>query len=654
MSDKQFLDYDGLKRLVMNIRTAIHNAGHIVYMGTVKNVDALPDISTQAVGWMYTISEEGYTTADFTDGEGQYISAYSEVAILNVNGHNKWSILGPIFDMPAIQKAISDEAAARTAADNELQTQITSNRAAIETETTNRANADNELQSQITSNKTAIETETTDRENADNELQSQITSNKTAIETEAVAREAGDTANKTAIENEVTNRENADNELQTQITSNKTAIETETTNRANADNELQSQITSNKTAIETLNGTGNGSVSKTVADKIAEVVAGAPESLDTLKEISDWIDTHEDSASAMNTQIQANKKDIASLVTGKSDVGHKHSADDITSGTLPIARGGTGQTTQADINKAFVGGLSEGTSDVTDGTMFVSSVATDNGFAETNEVNIPYKRKFSHVWEYIKGKISSVLGLTASNYGGKASTAGTADSANALTHRGDIENTDTFQSVMNNDGKWVITDLDSGWHGSLYALNAGGSQSGLMFRIVGGSTGANQVQMNYSVDSNKFGMDWATLINSKNIGSQTVARAIQDGNGNNITNTYVKKSGDTITGNLTVNGSFSARYISADDSRQLYYSNAYTLEKDHIIHIKDIAKGVIYTDLHTLDNIEITNSSPQNILTIISYNTTHKSYTFIWNTHVSIPYNWGNDDDITIICIGLM
>lgn len=57
-----------------------------------------------------------------------------------------------------------------------------------------------------------------------------------------------------------------------------------------------------------------------IASKIAEVVAEAPESLDTLKEIADWIDTHVDSASAMNSAIQANATNIAKKVdkvTGK-------------------------------------------------------------------------------------------------------------------------------------------------------------------------------------------------------------------------------------------------------------------------------------------------------------------------------------------------
>lgn len=325
----------------------------------------------------------------------------------------------------------------------------------------------------------------------------------------------------------------------------------------------------------------------------------------------------------ISAMINTNKNDIAALqisVAGKADAGHKHSASDITSGTLPVANGGTGVTTQADINKAFINNLEVGNSDVTDGTEFVSSYASDNGFAETAEgaLNKPYKRQFIKVWNYIKGKISSVLGLTASSYGGKASTAGTADKvqdgnnvvqykatslngykiqdtqekalyvegreladgdsggiaitndgvtafgagdtdgvfrvinednvsagpvfkvmkdgqvyttnvihgsidgsaatagtadvANALAGRSGIANTDTFQNVMNNDGKWIITDLNPSWSGSLYSFHAGGSQSGLMFRIRGGSHDIRNIEVNYSIDSSRFAGPWTPLI----------------------------------------------------------------------------------------------------------------------------------------------
>ena len=105
------------------------------------------------------------------------------------------------------------------------------------------------------------------------------------------------------------------------------------------------------------------------------------------------------------------------------------------SGTLPVANGGTGVTSQADINKAFIGNLTVGNDNVTDGTEFVSSYASDNGFADPSAINKPYKRQFVKVWNYIKDKISSVLGLTADNYGGKASTAGTADNARNMYYQ---------------------------------------------------------------------------------------------------------------------------------------------------------------------------------------------------------------------------
>ena len=84
-------------------------------------------------------------------------------------------------------------------------------------------------------------------------------------------------------------------------------------------NANETTISLHTTALATLNGDGEGSVKKTVADEIAKVVADAPESFDTLKEISDWISGHEMDASAMNSAIQTNKSDIATLQTDKVD-----------------------------------------------------------------------------------------------------------------------------------------------------------------------------------------------------------------------------------------------------------------------------------------------------------------------------------------------
>lgn len=56
----------------------------------------------------------------------------------------------------------------------------------------------------------------------------------------------------------------------------------------------------------------------------------------------------------------------------------------------------------------FISQLEEGTSVVTDGTMFVTSWASDKGFADTNAVNVPYKRKAARLWDYIKTKTDSL------------------------------------------------------------------------------------------------------------------------------------------------------------------------------------------------------------------------------------------------------
>lgn len=52
-----------------------------------------------------------------------------------------------------------------------------------------------------------------------------------------------------------------------------------------------------------------------ITTKVAEIVAGAPEEFDTLKEMSDWLTNHEESAAAMNTAIQKNATDIADRYT---------------------------------------------------------------------------------------------------------------------------------------------------------------------------------------------------------------------------------------------------------------------------------------------------------------------------------------------------
>lgn len=101
--------------------------------------------------------------------------------------------------------------------------------------------------------------------------------------------------------------------VKAQLKALKTEIEGQITASGYDDTEVKKSIKSNTDAIGILNGTGDGSVDKKVADAVASIVADAPAAYDTLKEISDWISTHTEDASAMNSSIQTNKTDIANL-----------------------------------------------------------------------------------------------------------------------------------------------------------------------------------------------------------------------------------------------------------------------------------------------------------------------------------------------------
>lgn len=103
-----------------------------------------------------------------------------------------------------------------------------------------------------------------------------------------------------------------------------TAIESLKTTVGDDKSGLVKQVADNKAAIDTLNGASN--VEGSVAYQIAQVVAGADESFDTLKEIADWIAGHKTDAASMNSQIKTNKDDITAL---KTKVGDTSVADQI-------------------------------------------------------------------------------------------------------------------------------------------------------------------------------------------------------------------------------------------------------------------------------------------------------------------------------------
>lgn len=80
---------------------------------------------------------------------------------------------------------------------------------------------------------------------------------------------------------------------------------------------------SNKPKINGVTLTGNKTlndigITQAVAEAVAAIVAGAPADFDTLKEISDWIMSHAETAAEMNSQIQTNTTEISKKADASS------------------------------------------------------------------------------------------------------------------------------------------------------------------------------------------------------------------------------------------------------------------------------------------------------------------------------------------------
>lgn len=133
----------------------------------------------------------------------------------------------------------------------------------------------------------------------------------------------------------------------------------------------------------------------------------------------------DDSAKADVATVQEIRDDLTAETAAREegDAAAKNLAN--ATGTLAIKHGGTGATTAKGAQYQLLGNMEEVDTNAIDDTYFLGAFA---GASETK--GIAYKRKGGTVWEWIKSKISSVLGLTATSYSGKAATAGTADTAN--------------------------------------------------------------------------------------------------------------------------------------------------------------------------------------------------------------------------------
>lgn len=209
--------------------------------------------------------------------------------------------------------------------------------------------------------------------------------------------------------------------------------------------------------------------------------------------------------------------DLANAVAKVHEHGNKGVLDGITSdkvnswdgkedafNVLPTTKGGTGTNaaSKSALTSTLINSLSTESSTPSDADYYVSQHA--KGGTTTTSY---HRRPVSALWEYIKGKISSVLGLTASNYAGKAATAGTADKAVADKSGNDIKETYSTKTELSthtsNTTVHITAEERTAWNAKASTSVATTSANGLMSKtdkakLDGISSGANKADVSYA------------------------------------------------------------------------------------------------------------------------------------------------------------
>ena len=216
---------------------------------------------------------------------------------------------------------------------------------------------------------------------------------------------------------------------------------------------------------------------------------------------------------------------------GTTGVWKDFSASLITSGTLPVGRGGTGQTTATNAANTFLNALATGSSTPVDADYYISQYVGGGTTTTTY-----HRRPMSALWSYVKGKITADTALNVA-------------SATKATQDG---NGNTISSTYLKLAGGTVT-------GTLTISKTGGfNYSGIeqatanANRNVWFSDSSSRGKPVYN-DNFKYNPSTDILtVGSITGNAATATKATQDGNGNVITSTYLPLAGGTVTGTLTL------------------------------------------------------------------------------------------------------
>ena len=207
---------------------------------------------------------------------------------------------------------------------------------------------------------------------------------------------------------------------------------------------------------------------------------------------------------------------------------------------LPISKGGTDATTADSAANNLLSALPDWGTDPTDGAKLIRR--DTGGTAKFGQVT------FLTVWNYIKGKISSVLGLTSSSYSGNAATATKAtQDANGLNIAQNYALKSELPSA--DSDTYYVSANSTAFSDALAAFNAGKKLILLIGTALTGSSAQfriplNRVIVNGSSEITQFAWVYTqdNLINSTNKGVIEVFKLSSSGWTSTSLNVYYSEN----------------------------------------------------------------------------------------------------------------
>lgn len=263
----------------------------------------------------------------------------------------------------------------------------------------------------------------------------------------------------------------------------------------------------------------------------------------------------------------------------------------------------------------FISQVNEGMSIITDGTMLITSYASNSGFADTNAVNVPYKRKAIHLWEYIKAKTDSLYATKEHNHDGR---------------------------YLRLTGGWMSGDINFGGDNKIFWGRNTDSAS-ISFKNDGDGDANSYMSFVTSDNGNEY-FRWSHSSSSSSTNTEWMALR---SDGLRVRGTKVSLEGHSHNNLYYTKAESNAKYIT-DITTSV---NKLTFTRNGSNIIRDITVNVVHSQgrLHNIPNKDATTKASPGLFIYDGYEQTvgTNSYSTVLSINtggtIQIAGNWGDD-----------